>query len=134
MDPRTNGTLAVPQIGTGRNQVAWAGSGQVVIADAGTDHVVKPSLHVWDIGSGRITPVAEAAWMPTAPVDGEVVAFEDRSDYLGIGIASMDGRRADLVRVPTGMGVAPDSWSPDGAWLLFDVCHRTSGGGGLPTT
>jgi hypothetical protein len=135
VDPRTNSSMDVPQIGTGRNQVAWAGPGKLVIGDAGTDHVVKPSLHLWDIASGQVTDIAEAAWMPTVPVDGQVVAFEDRSDHLRVGIAAVGGQqRADLVRVPAGVGIAPHSWSPDGTWLLFDVCNRTSSGGGLPTT
>ncbi len=74
-------------------------------------------------------------WMPAVPVDGQVVAYEDRTDYRGIKVATMDGRRtADLVRVPDGFGISPVSWSPDGTWLLFDACARPPRTGGLPVT
>ena len=130
-DPHTNTSQDLPQVGQGFNLVQWAGNDRLVLADAGTDHVVKPSLHLLDLGSGRLTDIAKAAWMPTVPVDGQIVAFEDRTDYRGIKVATMDGRRtADLVRVPDGFGIAPVSWSPDGTWLLFDACARPPRSGG----
>jgi hypothetical protein len=123
-------------VGKGFNLVQWAGSSRLVVADAGIDHQIKPSLHLLDLGSGRLAGIAEAGWFPAVPVDGQVVAYEDRTDHRGIKLATMDGRRtADLVRVPDGFGTSPVSWSPDGGWLLFDACARPPrSGGGLPVT
>ena len=135
MDVRTNETISVPQVGQGWNEIAWVGPGRLVLADPGIDHQVPSSLHVWDLGSSDVRKIVDAAWLPAVPVDGQVIAFEDRTDYRRIGVVTADGgRRAELVTAPEGLWLAPTSWSPDGTWLLFNACQRTLRSGGLPTT
>lgn len=135
MDPRTNTSRTVPFLGQGRNDVAWAGSNRVVIAEPGIDHGRLPTTSVWDLGSGKVTKIADGAYRLAVPVDGQVVAFEDWSTHRAVGLVSIDGsRRSDLLTVAKGLFVAPHSWSPDGTWLLADVCADTRSGGSLPTT
>lgn len=135
VDPRSGTSRPVPQVGGGHDLVLWAGAGRLVIADPGEDHVTPASLHVLDLGSGKVSDLAEGGWFPSAPADGQVVAFTHRPDESKLDVVRIDGSgRSTLVQTASGLRSSIHSWSPSGAWVLVDACPAGGRSSGLPTT
>jgi hypothetical protein len=136
VDPHAGTSRAVPSVGQGgANLVTWAGSGQMVIADPGVDHRIAASLHVWDLGTGKVRDLVVGGWSPSVPADGQVVAFIQRPDESKLDLVSIAGTgRSTLVQTTPDLFALPGTWSPSGRLFTFDACSRSRASGGLPVT
>jgi Tol biopolymer transport system component len=123
LDVARGSITSVPRVGKSINLVAWAGSGTLLVADAGTAHGESPTVHRLDLATGVFTQIADRAWNPRVSVDGQVVAFQDRELDGTIGLMGVDGRgRSTLARPAEGLALDAGLWSPAGTWLAFDAC------------
>jgi hypothetical protein len=136
-DPHSGTSRTIPHLGPGgRNEVMWGDEATLVVGEGGVDHQIKPTTRAYDLATGKERVLAEAAHHPHASTASRLIAYEDATTYRTIGLVSLDGaRHGDLVTTPADLWPSPDTWSPSGDLLMFNVCpsgHTSSGG--LPST
>ena len=82
------------------------------------------SLHVLDVGSGEVSPIAGTsnATYPEFSPDNSRIAFIVSSTLRVLDVAS-----GDVDTIGTGLsGAQSPSWSPDGAWIVLHASNQLS--------